>query len=50
MHYLIITEAFVESHHLEDGLLEERAGAADQADVWDPSRTGVIGSEKVEPG
>ena len=40
----------VESHHLGDGLLEERAGVADRADVWDPGGTHSIGPDEVNPG
>ena len=39
----------VESPHPRDGLLEERAGAADRADVWDPGGTHNIRLEKVDP-
>ena len=40
----------VKSHHPGGGLLEEQAGAADWADVWDPSGTRSIGPEEVDPG
>ena len=40
----------VESHHLGGSLLEERAGAADRADVWDPSEMRGIEPDEVNPG
>ena len=37
----------VESHHPGGGLLEERAGAADLADVWDQARHATSGSTRL---
>ena len=40
----------VKSHHPRGGLLEERAGAADRVDVWDPGGTRDIGPDEVDLG
>ena len=40
----------VKSYHPGGGLLEERVGAADRADVWDPGGMRGIGLDKVNPG
>ena len=40
----------VESCHLGGGLLEERAGAADRADVWDLGGMRGIEPKEVDPG
>ena len=48
--YEIFYKENVKSHHPRDGLLEERAGAADQANVWDLGGTRGIGPDEVDPG
>ena len=40
----------IESHRTRGSLLEEWAGAADRADVWNPGGTRGIGPNEVDPG
>ena len=40
----------VDSYHPGDGLLEERVGAANLANVWDPDGTRSIEPEEFDPG
>ena len=40
----------IESRHLGGGLLEERARAANRADMWNPGGTRDIGPKEVDPG